>query len=53
MVQRRREGGDLAERPGSLVGTEERLVMSGLFLISVILVVTLETRVQSISAAGR
>lgn len=53
MVQRRREGGDLAERPGPLVGTEERLVMSGLCLVKVVLVTALETRVQSISAADR
>lgn len=50
-MQRWRERGDLAERSGALVGTEERLVMSGLCLISIVLVAALETRVQSASAA--
>lgn len=49
--QRRREGGDLAERPGPLVDAEERLVVPGLCLVDIILVATLEKRVQSILAA--
>lgn len=53
MVQRRREGGDLAERPASLVdGAEERRLAPGLCLVGVVLVLILETRVQSILAAG-
>lgn len=50
MVQRGREGRDLAERPGPM-GAEERLVMSGACLVSIVLVATLEGRVRSISAA--
>lgn len=53
MAQRRREGGDLAERPAPLVGTEERLAMTGLCFVSVVLVAALETQVQGISAADR
>lgn len=52
-MQRRREGGDLAERPAPLVdGAEERRVAPGHRLVGVVLILILEARVQSILAAG-
>lgn len=51
MVQRGGEGRDVAEGPGPMGGTEKRLAMPGVCLVSVVLLATLEARVQSVSAA--